>query len=547
MEKVVWSRRSDGGKSRQFDLPCSGQKLTGRNGIRDTAPPYTCGTFARRALIKHYLRDRIGGVQENDQARQVVVNVVKALMNETLEAWGVDDNYLCTCKDGTTVSWECCTEQKQCAIEPCACPNGYGVIASVACCTSVCGGLAGHGLMKPFSFVDGATVAAEFLNKMKDYMRNDIWTQTDPWLKHDVTGRESYMKSWEESKMKVIDAGLFDTANPVVTYEEMNYPFKNTMWKHCAGLLQQVMWTMPVDSTTGKPRIPSTQYDPISKSSNTINITYTEEFIQGITLHAYKSSPLFWHYNARYAPSDSAVCKRDIPIPPVNNSFFNVGTQRAKRMGFSTMSLGGLGGADCYCGWWNSQTDCKIPTALCEALVQIVGFRRVCLDQKQIYNSSDHVTVLQAIEVLLERQPITTYPCQSLQISEHWGFMGSDGLPLSNATREILMEGVSGFRKGNTDWLFEEQVNTVNFKTRLDPIETPTKNAALQCQKDLNSNIADHFIDDLFPVAQGVRQSTPQTYCTRYGIELARLTVYKAAKLEAAAGQQEGVVGKWKM
>jgi len=547
VEKVVWSRRSDGGKSRLFDLPCSGQKLTGRNGIRDTTPPYTCGTFARRAVIKHYLREKIGGVQSNDQARQVVVDVVKSLMNQTMDAWGVDDNFLCTCKDGTTVSWECCTEQKQCAIEPCPCPDGYGVIASVACCTSVCGGLAGHGLMKPFSFIDGATVAAEFLTKMSDYMKNDIWTQTDPWLKHDITGQESYKKSWEESKVKVIDAGLFDTVNPVVTYEEMNYPFKNTIWKHCAGLLQQVMWTMPVDSQTGKPRIPSTQYDPISKSSNTINITYTEEFIQGLTLQAYKSSPVFWHYNARYAPSDSGVCRRDTPFPPVNNTFFSVGTQRAKMMGFSTMSLGGLGGADCYCGWWNSQIDCKIPRALCEALVQIVGFRRVCLDQKQIYNSSDHVAVLQAIEVLLERQPITTYSCQSLQISEHWGFMGSDGLPLSNATREILTEGVSGFRKGNTDWLFEEQVNTVNFKTRLDPVETPTKNAALQCQKDLNSDIADHFIDDLFPVAQGVRQSTPQTYCTRYGIELARLTVYKAAKLEAAAGQQEGVVAKWKM
>ena len=563
VEKVVWSRRSDEGDkknkmSRLFDLPCSGKKLAGRNGVRDTAPPYTCGTFARRAVIKHFLRAKIGGTRNNDAAKQKVVDVVKNMMNQTLKAWELDANYLCTCKNGTTVAWECCSEQKECSTDPCPCPDGYGVNASVACCTTVCNGLAGNGLMDAFSYIDGATVAAAFLKELNGYLQNDIWTQNDPWLMYDETGRETYQQSWEDSKTEVVDAGLFDTANPVVSYEEMNYPFKNTMWKHCAGLLQQVMWTMPVDLQTGRPRMPSTQFDPVSKSSNTINITYTEEFIQSVTLQAYKSSPLYWHYNARYAPSDSEVCRREKARPPLSSSstsnyyYFNVGSQKAVQMGFSSMTLGGLGGADCYCGWWDlSHNDaaCKIPTALCEALVQIVGFRRVCIDQNQKYNSSDHEAVLRAIEVLLERQPVTSYPCPSLQISEHWGFMASSGLPLANATRDVLMEGVSGFRKGNTDWLFEQQTNIVNFKTRIDAIETPTKNAALQCSSDLHisASIADHFIDDLFPAAQGVRQSTPQTYCTRYGIELARLTVYKEARLDAAAGQQERVADKWRM
>ena len=38
----------------------------------------------------------------------------------------------------------------------------------------------------------------------------------------------------------------------------------------------------------------------------------------------------------------------------------------------------------------------------------------------------------------------------------------------------------------------------------------------------------------------------PQSYCTRYGIELARLTVYKAANLASAASEQQGVVDRWK-
>ncbi len=88
VEKVVWSRRSDG--SRLFDLPCSGTKLANRKGVRDTAPPYTCGTYARRAVIKHYLREKFGGLQNSDAARKMVVDAVMRLINQTKEAWSLD-------------------------------------------------------------------------------------------------------------------------------------------------------------------------------------------------------------------------------------------------------------------------------------------------------------------------------------------------------------------------------------------------------------------------------------------------------------------------
>jgi hypothetical protein len=545
VEKVVWSRRSDGENSRLFDLPCSGTKLANRNGLRDTQPPYTCGTFPRRAVLKYYLREKFGGMKDSENARKIVVDAVKKMINKTRAAWMDDLNYQCTCLNGTSTGWGCCAEQSQCSVDPCTCPAGFEVAASVACCKSVCGGLAGNGLMEAFSYINGSDLATDLLDGVGTYLQNDVWTSNDPWLKYDPLGEKTFKDSWEASKFEVIDAGLFDASNPVVTYGEFNYPFKSTMWKHCTGLMQQVMWTMPVDDTTKRPRMPTTEYDPMSKVSNTVNITYTEEFIQAITLQAYKSSPLYWHYNARYVPSDSAVCRRDTPTIPINGSSFAVGGKAAVKLGFASMTLGGLGGADCYCGWW-TKDGCKIPDTLCDALVQIVGFLRVCLDQKTLYNSSDHSAVLQAIEILLERQPVTTYPCPSLQISEHWGFMGTNGLPLVNSTKEILMEGVSGFRKGNTDWLFDTQSSIINPQTRINHPETSALNVALQCDKEQDPSIADHFVDDLFPAAQGVRQSMPQTYCTRYGVELARLTVYRAAELRAASGQQEGVVEKWR-
>ena len=547
VEKVVWSRRSDGSTSRLFDLPCSGTKLTNRDGRRDTQPPYTCGTFARRAVIKHYLRETFGGMENSDEARKAVVSVVKEMINRTRDAWELDTNFQCKCKDGFTIGWECCKEQSKCSLDPCACPAGYEVAASVACCDNVCEGLAGNGLMEAFSYINGSDIAQSLLEGLGSYIRNDIWTTTDPWLKYDPTGRDAYKSSWEASKFEITDSGLFDATNPVVTYEEMNYPLKNSFWKQCTGLMQQVMWTMPIDSVTRKPAMPSSLYDPLSKSSKTINLTYTEEFIQSVTLQAYKSSPLYWHYNPRYVPTDSVVCKRDMPVIPEQNTYFDVGGKKAIKLGFSSMTLGGLGGADCFCGWWDPLgMGCKIPDDVCQPLVQIIGFLRICIDQKQRYNSSDHVYVLQALETLLERQPNTMFPCPSLQISDHWGFMDTNGLPLSNLTNDILVDGVSGFRKGNTDWLFDTQTSIINFKTRKSTIETSRGNAALQCDIEQNPSIANHFVDDLFPAAQGVRQSLPQTYCTRYGIELARLTVYKAAGLLSASGQQAGVMEKWR-
>ena len=545
VEKVIWSRRSDG--NRLFDLPCSGIKLASRDGQRDTKPPYTCGTYARRAVIKHYLRDKFGGMQNSEETRKMVVKVVNEMINRTRAAWELDANYQCRCNDGIRVGWGCCTEQSQCSTNPCTCPAGFEVVASVACCNNVCAGLAGNGLMEPFSYINGSDIALDLLKGLGGYMQNDIWTTTDPWLKYDPNGAAAYKSSWEAAKFEVTDAGLFDASSPVVTYEEMNYPFKNSMWKHCTGLMQQVMWTLPVDSSTKRPRMPSTEYDPLSKTSNTVNLTYTEEFIQTITLQSYKSSPLYWHYNVRYVPTDSEVCLRDTPRKPEQGAFFTVGNRKAAKMGFSSMTLGGLGGADCFCGWWNQTGDvCRIPDAVCQSLVQIVGFLRVCNDQKQIYNSSDHTAVLRALEILLKRQSNTVLPCPSLQVSEHWGFLETDGSPLANSTRDILTEGVGGFRKGNTEWLFDAQTGIINFKTRVLPIESSTGSAALQCTAEQNPNIANHFIDDLFPAAQGVRQSMPQTYCTRYGIELARLTVYKAAGLASATGQQQGVADKWK-
>jgi len=545
VEKAVWARNRV--PNRTFQLPCTGELLQNRDGVNDDSSPFTCGTYPRRSVIKHFLRKTYGGTDRyNDGARQSVVREVQALVNRTLMAWSIDQNFLCTCRDGVTTGWNCCIDQQDCATTPCPCPGGG---MSVACCSSVCQGLNGNGLMQPFSSIPGSNLSKDLLSQMGAYLRNDVWVSNDPWLLFDPNGKQTYSDSWNQSRYQVEDAGLFDASKPVVYYDEITHPFKSTFWEHCTGLLQQVIWTMPMNRKNDKPKGMGSAYDPVNGVSTTINLTYTEDFIQSLTLEAYKSSPIYWHYNVRHAPSQSEVCKRTTPRPPLASASFRMGQNNtARRFGFSAMTLGGVGGADCYCGWWDTATTCRIPDATCTALVQILGFSRICVTQRQIYNASDHLTVLSALEALLVKQPRTMISCPMLQISEHWGFIDhSNGLPWADANSVLLNEGAGGFRLGNVDWLFATQMQILNAKTRVEMVETTSASAALQCSASSNPALADHFVDELFPAAQGVRQSMPQSYCTRYGIELARMAVYTAANLADATGQQQAVVNKWRM
>jgi hypothetical protein len=124
-------------------------------------------------------------------------------------------------------------------------------------------------------------------------------------------------------------------------------------------------------------------------------MTYTEEFNQSLTVEAYKLSPVFWHCNIRHAPSQSEICKRDAPRKPLTDQTLSVNVNLAKQMGFSSMTLGGLGGVDCYCGWWSTSTECRIPDNLCTALVQILGFGRICIGDLWIHPLECSFQILQ--------------------------------------------------------------------------------------------------------------------------------------------------------
>ncbi len=44
----------------------------------------------------------------------------------------------------------------------------------VTCCSKLCGGLAGNGLIEAFSHINGSNIASELLKGLGGYLQNDI-------------------------------------------------------------------------------------------------------------------------------------------------------------------------------------------------------------------------------------------------------------------------------------------------------------------------------------------------------------------------------------
>lgn len=81
VETPFWSRNRRSGVGRDFELPCSGDALNDRSGRRDTQSPFTCGSDARRAVIKYFIRNRLGTQSDanKDLVRQAVAILVSQL------------------------------------------------------------------------------------------------------------------------------------------------------------------------------------------------------------------------------------------------------------------------------------------------------------------------------------------------------------------------------------------------------------------------------------------------------------------------------------
>lgn len=300
----------------------------------------------------------------------------------------------------------------------------------------------------------------------------------------------------------------------------------------------QVHLTLPL--VDGKPTTLADAWDP-SAPSSTPNLTRVEEWVTQLTQDAYKQSPLFWHYGARHRPSQSQACRRLTPRLPLNQtvrpatSAYGASTNATLRLhGWSSMTLGGWG-LDCYCGWWLNTTHCQVPAAVCAAMQQWAP--GPCLYAAAAWDVGPSIDTLLA-------HVAWDWPCPILQPSDHWGLLPDQGAWAASSTPNtsgvmdwVVTRGPSGIRAGSWD---------SNFSPGLDPSQRTAKPYPLNCDPKTPQSLVDHFVDDLFPAAQGVRQSAPISYCLRFSIELARLAAYKQADLLLAVADQTTVVATWR-
>jgi len=533
----IWSRQSDSSASREFELPCSGDKLKDRLGLKDTRAPFTCGSYSRRALIKYFLRNTL--IQDPNANRNIVQVAVQNLVAKSKDAWLGDlSSFMCRCPSGE-VDVSCCKLDPTCDASTKTCPCLDGSAPSFACCETSCveSTFLPERFQVTFDTVKGSDMVSTLFQQVDEYLATTVWKDNTPWLMYDIGGAESY--NWTAQNLQTpLEEGAFDTTIPIMNYDksEYGYPYRTTTYEMCMGLLQQIIFTMPMRN--GKPTTIQDAYDP-DLSSRTLNLSYQEEFVQKLSSDAFRKSPLYWHYIIRHKPSESLMCHKTTPKHYIMK---NANTYPV--FGYDSMSIG-THYADCYCGWWYNQSHCHVPDIICQRLILLLGSFEIvqtCNTGRIITPKNLHNHMIFLIK---NDNGWQNWPCPALEISDMWGIMPNHASWMEGSSdinqvyNYILSNGTSGLRVGSLDWLKLNDIRHINPAARVHSIQP------LQCDV-VDKELIDNFIDDLFPAAQGVRVSALTSSCLRFAIEVARLTIFKEAGLKLAESDQMAIVGEWR-
>ena len=192
LNKPFWSRRTDGEPgNRAFELPCSGAQLNDRQGVPDTQSPLTCGSYARRSVIKTFVRDGLQSGSAVAANRRTITHAVQALLNSLYTTWVANDGgayteYQCQCLNNGTHSYQCC--QFDCAFDnPCLCPDG--VTRAYACCGCTTTSLLPQAMQADFTTIPGNATLAGLIDEAQTFLSTTVFTSTEPWLRCVSRGR----------------------------------------------------------------------------------------------------------------------------------------------------------------------------------------------------------------------------------------------------------------------------------------------------------------------------------------------------------------------
>lgn len=301
-----------------------------------------------------------------------------------------------------------------------------------------------------------------------------------------------YNWTTSEGSHRVGTLGLFHPARPTMSYraeEAMSPPTSLTspsLWHTCHSALKQVMFTLPVHGN-------NTLVGEVSDFSGG-GVDKIEQHVKSIVAEAERHSPLFRHYRAKHHPSPSRMCDgAESKDARMRRGSVRFGDYKVKQTVI-----------------FNGDSVPPIPTLAYDAAVLGGPWRG-------------------------------TYP----GLTEHLGFMDRNAteywlrgeVDLVTSGDFLLRYGAGGLKIGNVPGNDQSHLGLPpNFTASLDEILKDgmsdsdriydVDNAVLhgcdEHKRAVNNELGD-FVDGLFPMAQGVRESGVGSYCLRFSIELAML------------------------
>jgi hypothetical protein len=421
--------------------------------------PFTCGSPTRKAMIKAFVTNYL---EEGAGGADMIAELIRAWLRDQLEDWYYEsEKFSCNCKD-------CCI--------------GYlpKKLASVSLQIST------HGIMNSIEnrlkrfYVDSLTSPVQWISELDSVSPGEL-------------SKYNWSNSAGSSHIKTLSA--FHPLLPTQRYDDSEAASPSTtyngpaIWQVCHAALKQVLFTMPV-----------TNDGEIEKDKNDLPFyegggpEVIDAYVRKLVLHAKTSSPLFRHYQPRHHPSFSKMCNNSKLVSESSqrgtvkfsdyivqgNTILNGSTFRPIAvMGYDTGALGHV---------WRGTNS---------GLNEHLGF----LDREateQWLRGSTNLT--SSSEFLLR------YGAGGLKVGNVPGFDVSDlGLP-------------AGYT-GDLDTVIREQWSE---RDRKHTIESA---AIYGCEEHKQSSIVnlEDFVNSLFPMAQGIRESGIASYCLRFSLELAML------------------------
>ena len=545
LECPFYARDEEGGRSRQF-TPCFGAVMHG-----DEALPYTCGSQARRAIIKYYFRDYSSAVSPKS-----ISSNISSLIKQQVDA--IYLNYT------NRLSFGC---GDRCLLDECGFTNGYAPCMSTS--YTIPANVVGE------SLIEGA------LSELDAYY-TFVHTNTSPWMKYyAMPNGPRYPFQWGNDPTSAFAAqrlSHFDPSQPLVTYgpEEvytMTSSSRSSMWSTCMALVGHPSMSLPLDNQL--PMGIRSAKNGETEVIDMANLDEVEALITNVTLAAMESAcPFVWHRDRRHAPSVSSVCGRErVQKPPsklmvgdvtVQTPFAPLTVRPAQGLTFPLYGFlqSRIGDSTCICATVDpTGTQCVISPETCASYQAVAGtnrtpsdacrlFSTVCNAASSYYSLQDAKVILQC---LMEQRQQLGVRCPELGPSDFWGLFPagcstqecpgaaawastSGNIKLDGA--RFLTEGRAGLRLPNY-----KHVNDTYHEGYLHygVLNTTTSSSFQQarCFDPADLQPADGHEEaiqkTLFPAAQLLFDSPVVAVCSRYVVEVARNAILGTASSGAQA------------